>query len=179
MFPLLILAIVFVPMLVEARRASANERAQLARGGVEAGGDVYQAMRVAYPVAFLLMIGEGALRGGPSRGFLILGVVLFCAAKALKWSAILTLGRSWTFRVITVPGVALVTSGPYRVFRHPNYVGVIGELGGAALMSGALLAGPLVTLGFGALILKRIAVEERALRASSASHHLYQAAEKH
>jgi methyltransferase len=164
MMALLMLAMVFVPMLVEARRAAANERAQLARGGVEARGDVYQAMRVAYPLAFLLMIAVGTLGGGASRGFLVVGVVLFLAAKALKWSAILALGQSWTFRVITVPRGALVTTGPYRLFRHPNYVGVIGELAGVALMSGALLVGPLATLGFGALILKRITVEERALQ---------------
>ena len=36
-----LLAIVFVPMLVEARRAARNERAQRARGGVEPPGDVY------------------------------------------------------------------------------------------------------------------------------------------
>jgi len=168
MIPLLLLLIVFVPMLFEARRAAANERAQLARGGVEARGDVYQTMRVAYPAAFLLMIGEGILRG-PSRLFLVTGIALFLAAKALKWSAILALGRSWTFRVITVPRDTLVREGPYRVFRHPNYVGVIGELAGVALMSGALVGGPLVTLGFGALILKRIAVEERALRSSGSA----------
>src|SRR5437899_6782898 len=34
-----------------------------ARGGVEPNGDVYRIMRVAYPVAFLTMIGEGWLRG--------------------------------------------------------------------------------------------------------------------
>jgi methyltransferase len=167
MVPLLLLLIVFGPMLVEARRAAANERAQLARGGVEASGDVYQTMRVAYPAAFLLMIGEGTLRGGPSRLFLVTGIVLFLAAKALKWSAILALGRSWTFRVITVPRDALVRKGPYRIFRHPNYVGVIGELAGVALMSGALLGGPLAAAGFGALILKRIVIEERALRSGS------------
>ena len=163
----LILAVVFAPMLVEARRAAANERAQLARGGVEAGGDVYQLMRVAYPGAFLLMIVEGTMRGGPSRGFLIVGLALFLAAKVLKWSAILALGQAWTFRVITVPRGALVKTGPYRLFRHPNYVGVAGELAGVALMSGALVAGPLAVLGFGALILKRITVEERALQASA------------
>ena len=52
-------------MLVEARRASANERAQRARGGVEPAGDVYTVMRVVYPAAFLAMFVEGALRGAP------------------------------------------------------------------------------------------------------------------
>jgi methyltransferase len=95
--------------------------------------------------------------------------VLFLGAKALKWWAILTLGPAWTFRVITVAGEALVAGGPYRLFRHPNYVGVFGELAGVTLMSGALVAGPVATLGFGALILKRIGIEERALRIATAS----------
>jgi methyltransferase len=165
----LMLVVVFVPMLIEARRAAANERAQQARGGVEAAGDVYPVMRIAYPVAFLLMIAEGAFRGGPSRGVLGLGLVLFLAAKSLKWSAILSLGRCWTFRVITVPRETLVTRGPYRLFRHPNYVGVAGELAGVALMSGAPIAGPLATLGFSVLMWKRITVEERALQAAAST----------
>ena len=86
-------------------------------------------------------------------------------AKGLKWWAILTLGPSWTFRVITVSNDRLVRSGPYRLFRHPNYVGVFGELAGVTLMSGALILGPLATLGFGLLMLKRITIEERALGA--------------
>jgi isoprenylcysteine carboxyl methyltransferase (ICMT) family protein YpbQ len=42
---------------------------------------------------------------------------------------------------------------------------VLGELAGIALMSGARVAGPLATLGFAVLILRRIAVESRALDA--------------
>jgi methyltransferase len=62
-----------------------------------------------------------------------------------------------------------VTRGPYRFLRHPNYLGVIGELAGVALMSGAIVTGPLALAGFGALILKRIGVEERALRAGGSA----------
>jgi methyltransferase len=65
--------------------------------------------------------------------------------------------------VIVVPGSRLITSGPYRVIAHPNYVAVVGELTAVALMTGALVAGPLATAGFGLLILRRIAVERRAL----------------
>ena len=76
---------------------------------------------------------SGSLRPATSTGstaVVVIGVVVFVAAKIIKWSAILALGRRWTFRVIVVPGDTLVASGPYRYFRHPNYVGVIGELRG-------------------------------------------------
>lgn len=161
---LILLAIVFGTMLVEARRASANERAQRARGGVEPAGDVYNVMQVVYPGAFLAMFVEGTLRVDPGPMVVLAGAALFLAAKSLKWWAILSLGPFWTFRVIVVPGARLVAAGPYRWLRHPNYVGVIGELAGVALMTGALLTGVAGIATFSWLLVRRIAVEERALR---------------
>ena len=152
-------------MLIEARRAVRNERAQRVRGGVEPPGDVYPLMRVAYPAAFLAMIGEGAIRGTPPAPVFVAGGVLFVVAKALKWWAIHALGPCWTFRVIVVPGTVPVASGPYRRMRHPNYLAVVGELIGVMLMSGASIAGPIGTIVFCLLMLKRIAVENRALGA--------------
>jgi methyltransferase len=160
----LLLAVVFVPMIVEARLAALNERAQRARGGIEPPGDVYRIMQVAYPAIFLAMIAEDALQPGHEQ--LMIGAAIFVAAKILKWSAILTLGPAWTFRVIVRSGMPLVSAGPYRWLRHPNYVGVAGELVGVALMSGARVAGPLGTAFFVVLMLKRIRIEERALSAS-------------
>src|ERR1043165_4749995 len=65
MMLLAIFGIVFGSMLVEARRAARNERAQRARGGIEPPGDVYRVMSFVYPAAFLAMIAEGAWRGLP------------------------------------------------------------------------------------------------------------------
>jgi methyltransferase len=84
-------------------------------------------------------------------------------AKMLKWWAISSLGTRWTFRVLVPVGAPLVQSGPYRWMRHPNYVAVVGELVGAAMMLGAPWSGALAVLVFGALMLRRIHVEERAL----------------
>ena len=152
-----------LPMLVEALRARANERAQRARGGIEPSDDVYRVMRVAYPGAFVAMLVEAAVRGMPPAGVVAAGAAVFVFAKALKWWAIAALGGAWTFRVIVVPGTRLVAAGPYRWLRHPNYWAVIGEFLGATLMTGAAAAGPAATLLFGVLIRKRIAVEERML----------------
>jgi len=156
--------LIFVPMLVEAARARRNERAQKARGGLEPADDVYNIMRIVYPAAFLAMLAEGAARGRAPAAIVVTGIAVFTAAKIIKWSAILALGRCWTFRVIVVPGDRLVAGGPYRFLRHPNYVGVVGELIGAALMTRALVTGPIAVIVFAVLLYNRIAVEERALR---------------
>jgi methyltransferase len=163
--------LIFVPMVAEATRAARNEAAQRARGGVEPPGDVFNIMRVAYPATFVAMLVEGFIRGGPSgaspAGWMAGGLACFLAAKALKWWAILTLGAFWTFRVIVVPGASLVRHGPYRILRHPNYVGVALELTGATMMTGAAVCGPLGIVLFGVLLQRRIAVENRALDAAA------------
>lgn len=157
--------LVFAFMLVEASRAARNERLQRARGGIEPDRDVYAAMQVAYPGIFIAMIAEAAWRGAQPGPSSVVGLALFAAAKALKWWAIRELGQAWTFRVIVVPGSKTVASGPYRYLRHPNYVAVVGEIVGVALMTGAVVAGPLSMVVFGALLARRIAVENRALDA--------------
>ena len=161
----LLALVVYVPMLVETRRASRNERAQRARGGVEPPGDVYGLMQLVYPGAFLAMLIEGALRGGAPPALLAAGAIVFAAAKAIKWWAIRSLGSFWTFRVIVVPGATRVATGPYRWIRHPNYVGVLGELAGTAVMAGAPITGVAGLVAFAGLLVKRIAVENVALRA--------------
>src|SRR6195952_5498480 len=54
-------------------------------------------------------------------------LVLAVASQALRWWCIATLGRRWNTRVIVVPGLPLVTGGPYRFLTHPNYVAVVVE----------------------------------------------------
>ncbi len=159
-------AIVYGTMVIEALRARRNERAQFARGGIEAGGDVYGAMRIAYPAAFAAIIVESVWRH-PPFAVAAAGAFLFGCAKTLKWAAILALGPAWTFRVVVVPSVPLVRRGPYRLLRHPNYLAVVGELVGAAMIGGAWMAGPAALAGFGGLLVQRIRVEDRALAAAS------------
>jgi methyltransferase len=153
----------FAPMVLEARRSRRNDTSLRARGAVEPPGDVYASMQVAYPGCFVAMIAESVVRDQPAGALAAAGSVIFLLAKALKYSAIAALGDRWTFRVLVLPGQPLVTGGPYRWLRHPNYVGVAGELIGAALMAGSPVAGVIGFAAFGGMMLARIRVEERAL----------------
>jgi methyltransferase len=160
----LIVAIaVFVPMIAEANVSSRHDGPLRAAGAVEPDGDVYRIMQAAYPAAFVLILIEGGWRSATVDDGFWIGAMVFGIAKALKYWAIATLGRRWTFRVLVPPGSTRIVAGPYRWMRHPNYVAVIGELAGAAAMMRAIVAGPIATVGFGALMLARIRIEERAL----------------
>lgn len=158
------LLVVLLMMLGEARISRRNERLLRQQGAIEPPGDVYSMMQWAYPGAFVAMAAEGALFGSPATPVVLAGVLLFGAAKALKWWAMASLGTRWTFRVLRVPGEPLVHAGPYAVLRHPNYLAVVGEFVGMALMAGARVSGPAAVVLFGLLLRRRIRVEDRALR---------------
>ena len=150
-------------MLGELMLSRRNERILRARGASEPPDPVYRTMQWAYPGAFAAMAIEGTASGTESSAATLAGALVFLAGKLLKFWAIATLGERWTFRVLVEPGTPLATNGPYRLMRHPNYVGVAGELMGMALVTQAPWTGTAGTAVFLWLLWRRIQVEERAL----------------
>ena len=155
--------VVYGSMIAEALVAARNDRALRATGAVEPRGDVYRVMQIAYPACFAAMLGEGALRNVMPDTAFAAGAAIFAAAKLLKYWAIASLGARWTFRVLVPPGSVRTRRGPYRWLAHPNYIGVAGELIGAAAAMHAIVSGPIAVAGFCVLMLRRVLVEEKAL----------------
>ena len=163
--------VIFGAMLAEARVAARHDRGLRARGAIEPSCDPYRVMAILYPLCFVLMIAEGIWRvstaGAPpglaAPSWFASGLLMFVAAKAVKYWAIHALGDRWSFRVMVLPGAPLITSGPYRYVAHPNYIGVIGELAGTAMMMGAVATGPIGVVLFGFVLWKRIRCEETSL----------------
>ncbi len=156
-------ALVATFLIVESIISFRNERRLRDQGAVEPDDDVWRVMAVTYPLAFIAMFGEGLARAGPSREAFTAGIVVWGIAKALKVWAIASLGDRWSFRVLVPPGAPLVTRGPYRRLRHPNYVAVAGEMAGAAIMMAAPVSGVIFTLAFIEIMRRRVRVEERML----------------
>jgi methyltransferase len=160
-----LVAVVVVARGVELAVSERNRRWSLAQGGVESGAGHY-------PVMVLLHTGllAGALIEvlALDRPFLPwLGwpmLVLLVVSHALRWWCISTLGRQWCTRIVVVPGLSAVTSGPYRFLRHPNYLAVVLEGIALPLVHTAWVTAAVFTVANAALLRVRIAAEERALR---------------
>jgi protein-S-isoprenylcysteine O-methyltransferase Ste14 len=91
-------------------------------------------------------------------------VVGVAGAVLLAWAAVL-LGRFFVHEAAVVQGHALVTSGPYRLVRHPVYSGYLALLlgtGAATLNVWLCLLWPVSLLG----ILVQAGAEERLLAAT-------------
>jgi methyltransferase len=90
-------------------------------------------------------------------------LALFALLQAARLWVILSLGRFWTTRVVTLPGAPLVATGPYRWLRHPNYLIASAEIAILSLAFGAVAVGAVFSALNLVLIARRIAIEERAL----------------
>ena len=154
-----LLGYVVLARLVELSVSRRNTRRLLARGGYEVGQKHYPLI-VAIHVGWVLAL---ALLVPADTPPLPLFLIPFLLVQVIRYWVILSLGVRWTTRIIVVPGAALVTHGPYRWLRHPNYLVVAAEIALLPLVFGAWE----ISLGFSvanaAMLLYRIRVEDAAL----------------
>ncbi|MFG2908592.1 methyltransferase family protein [Kitasatospora sp. NPDC048286] len=73
------------------------------------------------------------------------------------------MGRYFTFTVRTSPDQPVITTGPYRLVRHPGYSGVLLAVAGVGLVIGNWLSLLALTAAVTVGVVHRIRVEERAL----------------
>lgn len=154
--------------LAELAVALRNTRWARARGGTESGRGHYPAMVALHTgllAGCLVEAGPAHRPFVPVVGWTMTAVVV--AAQALRWWCIGTLGHRWNTRVVVVPGLPLVTGGPYRLLRHPNYVAVAAEGLALPLVHGAWVTAVVFTVLNGALMAVRVRCEDAALAAAS------------
>jgi methyltransferase len=156
--------------LAELRLSVRHARWAFAHGGVETGQRHYPPMVLLHTgllVAAPLEVVVADRPFLPWLGWPMLAVVL--AAQGLRWWCIATLGVRWNTRVIVIPGMPLVTAGPYRWLRHPNYVAVVAEGIALPLVHTAWVTALLFTVLNAWLLSVRISTENRALTLASPS----------
>ncbi len=166
-YQILVLA-VCVERLAELVVSTRHAKAMRAGGGVEYGAGHYPAMVVLHAALLAGCFVEPAVADRPFvplLGWPMLAVVV--VAMALRWWCIVTLGEQWNTRVIVAPSRPLVSGGPYRWVRHPNYVAVVLEGVALPLVHTAWITAATFTVLNAALLTVRIRVENAALASAA------------
>ncbi|MEE9317100.1 MAG: isoprenylcysteine carboxylmethyltransferase family protein [Rhodospirillales bacterium] len=154
-----LVGLVVLQRLGEMVYAGRNTQRLLAQGAKEAGAGHYPlivGLHVAWLVSILLHVPPETPVSWP-----FLAVFLFL--QALRAWVLVSLGRFWTTRIITLPGTPLVLDGPYRYVRHPNYMIVAAEIAVLPLIFGAWEIALIYSVFNLGLTGHRIRVENRAL----------------
>ena len=148
--------------LIELRRSSRNEHALGAQDHPAAGH--YQAMVGLHVALHTLPLVEVLWFQRRARlPWLWAGVL--GAATALRWWSIASLGAAWNARGAVPDPLPVVTRGPYRFVRHPNYVAVTLDFLALPLAGGAWVSALMLTALNVAVLTERVREEERRLLA--------------
>ena len=153
------LGLVLLQRVVELVLARRNTVQLRRMGAVEADAEGYPLfvmLHASWLVSLALFVPASATPVWPLLG-------LFALLQLGRLWVISSLGRYWTTRIVTLPDAPLVQAGPFRWFRHPNYLLVIAEIAVLPLAFGAVP----IAVSFSAvnliLIIRRIRIEESVL----------------
>ena len=171
---LVVVAAVGAERLLELVIARRNLNAVAARGGFVAE------TRTFWDTAVLQVVWLAACAVEPilvERPFIAplaaLAIALLIACQALRYWAVLTLGDRWNLRIVVVPGEAVVTRGPYRFVRHPNYLAVLVEFLALPLVHTAWITAAVFFALAVPVTARRVRLEELALARHSDYEHAF------
>jgi methyltransferase len=153
------LAFVALQRLAELAWAGRNTARLRRLGAIEADAGGYPffiALHGGWLASLALLVPAATLPDWPL-------LALFALLQPARLWVIFSLGRCWTTRVLSLPDQPLVQGGPYRWLRHPNYVLVVAEIATLPLVFGAVVVAVAFSALNLALIVRRIAIEDRTL----------------
>ena len=154
-----LVALVALQRLAELVLARRNGRRLRAAGAVEAGRRHYPLFIVLH-AAWLVVTAAGIDAATRVDPWLLAAFLLVEAGRV--W-VVASLGRYWTTRILTIPDAPLVSRGPYRWFRHPNYLIVTLEIALLPLALGAWETAVVFSVLNAILLFHRIRIEDGAL----------------
>jgi methyltransferase len=159
----LLLAAVTLSRLAELAHARRNTRLLMEKGAVEAAPGHYKFI-VALHTLWLAGLWIGGWQNPVHSGWL----TVFAGLQIFRIWILMTLGGRWTTRIIVLPGAPLVSSGPYRFLRHPNYVLVCAEIAVLPLCLGLPWHALVFSVANAVVLTVRIAAENHALKSIGA-----------
>ena len=153
--------------LIELRLSRRHQRALAEGGAAVLPEPVFPAMVALHTGILAAAVIETLVLGRPFIAVVAIpAVALVALANALRFWVIASLGVQWNVRVVaSTPALGVVTGGPYRFVRHPNYVAVFVELCALPLVHGAYLTAAAGALLHVLVLRHRIGLEESVLLA--------------
>lgn len=123
-------------------------------------------------VALLAVLASALALGRPvGAGWAIAGMALFAGGVLLRAAALRALGAWFVSGARLSPGQPLVTSGVYRVLRHPSETGLLAVAAGVALLGGSAIAGAIAAALLLPSVVVRIRREDALLQRAFGAEH--------
>lgn len=162
MFFWILISCIILQRVIELIIAKRNEKTMFAKGAVEFDKKGYKYIVIMHTLFFISLIFEWNVAGRVNNYYFIF-LILFLSAQVLRYWAIVSLGEFWNTRIIVLKGSTSIKKGPYRYFKHPNYIAVIVELAVIPLIFSCYFTAVFFSVVNFLVLRRRIKIEEEAL----------------
>ncbi len=159
MYFIIFILFLITQRLTELYISKKNEKWLLSQGAVEYGREHYPYIVALHTLFIVSLIGEYYWTGGHPINYIFLA--LFILLLVFKYWVLSSLGTYWNTRIYRVPGVVAVRKGPYKLFKHPNYVDVVLEIAIIPLVFHLYYTAVIFTILNAIVLTIRIKVESR------------------
>ena len=156
--------LIAIQRLVELYIAKQNEIQLKSEGAVEYGKSHYRWMVLMHLSFFIVLIIEVVALERDMSGLWPIWLTLFLIMQSGRIWVIRSLGKHWNTKIIVVPDADVVIKGPYKFFRHPNYIIVATEILVISLLFNAYYTAIIFSLLNVWMMMVRIPLEEKALK---------------
>lgn len=119
-----LIGFIVLQRLCELLYAYHNTKKLKARGAIEKGRSHYGFM-VTLHGAWIVLI---AVSITPDTTINLIYLIIFFALQGMRGWILWSLGSYWTTRLLSIPNHPIITRGPYKFFKHPNYMLVVAEI---------------------------------------------------
>jgi len=166
LFLALLLAVAAIRM-VELRISKQHQKDMKAQGARKAKDPIFPVMAAFHTALLIGAAMEVVILHRPFIPALAIPMsALFVAANLLRWWVIRTLGRHWNVEVMDSTRLGVITTGPFRYVRHPNYAAVFVEMLALPLIHTAWITALAGAIAHVIVLSVRLSSEERVLFAN-------------
>jgi len=165
---LALLVAVAAMRIFELRISKKHQREITSRGGAKAKDPVFPCMAMFHTLVLIGAAAEVVFLHRPFMPALAIPMLaLFVAANIVRWWVIRTLGEHWNVQVMDSTKLGVITTGPFRYVRHPNYAAVFVEMIALPLIHTAWMTALVGAIAHAVVLTFRLSAEERVLFADS------------
>lgn len=162
-----------VQRITELFIARKNEKWMKNRGGIEHGKDHYPyivSLHLLFLISFFIEV--QVFHRELTDIWFVMFPILFLTQLLRYWS-VFSLGNYWNTKIMIVPGDVVISRGPYKFVKHPNYIVVAVEILLLPLLFHAYITAILFTIMNVVMMTVRIPAEESALRTYTNYHEVF------
>lgn len=169
----LLFSLLIIQRITELFIAKRNEKWMLNRGGFEHGREHYPFIVALHVLFLLFLLLEVRIFKKELTDLWYFLVPILALTQLIRYWSVFSLGNYWNTKIIIVPKEQVVSKGPYKYMKHPNYVVVAFEILLIPLLFQAYVTALLFTFLNIVMMTIRIPTEEKALQKHTNYHEVF------